>query len=599
MPVAAWKALQQSLSLSLEWKLQLGFAAALTILVGLALATLGISRETARSAGWVAHTLEVQGGLARTAGTVSDVESGALGFVITGDTAFLTLYRSNRPLVAASAQEVRRLTVDNPAMQHRLDSLDTMIRIQLAHFEEMVNVRLSSGSVAAGHLAELDRGRTLMSRIGGTIASMETDENGLLASRLAAIHARTETVLLAASVGALLAFAAVGVAGILTRRELAERRRAEARFRTVVESAPSGMVMIDPSGTIRLVNREIERLFNYSRDELLGKPFQILVPEQLPVAGPVGDMVTASRTRPSRPVRDLLGIRKDGVGVPVEIGISPLHAADGSFILASVIDITERKKAENELRRSNEELERFAYVASHDLQEPLRTVGNYVDLLAKRYRGKLDEDGDEFIGFAHDGALRMQQLIKDLLAVSRIGGQDVPLVPTDTDAVLVKALGHLTLAIEESGGVVSHGALPTLPGDPSQLEHLFLNLVTNALKFRRTGTPEVGISAERRGAEWLFRVTDNGIGISPENFDRIFVIFQRLHSREQYAGTGIGLAVARKIVERHGGRIWVESELGVGTTFLFTLPALRDGVPISLPSTWTEPAVRPEIASRL
>ncbi len=599
MPVAAWKALQQRMAVPLEWKLQLGFAAALTILVGLALATLGISRETARSAGWVAHTLDVQGGLARTAGTISEVESGALGFVITGDTAFLTLYRSHRPLVAAAAQEVRHLMVDNPAMQRRLDSLDTMLRIQQSRFEEMVNVRLSSGAVAAGHFADQDRGRTMMSRIDRTIAGMEADENGLLASRLAAIHARTQAVLLAASIGALLAFAAVAVAAIMTRTELAERRRAEARFRTVVESAPSGMVMIDPGGTIRLVNREIERLFNYSRDELLGKPFQILVPERLPAAGPEGEAVTPSRARGSGPVRDLLGVRKDGVEVAVEIGISPLHATDGSFILASVIDITERKKAENELRRSNEELERFAYVASHDLQEPLRTVGNYVELLAKRYRGKLDEDGDEFIGFAHDGARRMQQMIKDLLAVSRIGGQDVPLVPTDTDAILVKALGHLKLAIEESGGVVSHAALPTLPGDPSQLEHLFLNLVTNALKFRRTGTPRVSISAERQGAEWLFRVTDNGIGIGPENFDRIFVIFQRLHSREKYAGTGMGLAVARKIVERHGGRIWVESEPGVGTTFLFTLPAVKEGELMSPPSTWTEPAVRPEIARQL
>jgi len=361
--------------------------------------------------------------------------------------------------------------------------------------------------------------------------------------------------------------------------DISARKRAEARFRAVVEAAPNGMVMIDGGGTIVLVNNEIERLFGYTRDELLSHPIELLVPERLRERHPGlrTEFVGHPKTRAMGAGRDLYGVRKDGAEIPVEIGLNPIETDEGLFVLASVVDITERKHAESELRRSNEELERFAYVASHDLQEPLRMVGSYVQLLAKRYRGKLDADADEFIGFALDGALRMQRLIEDLLAYSRVGTRGAALVPTDTNAVLQAALRSLKLAIEESAAAVTHDPLPTVPADPGQLEHLFLNLVSNALKFRGAEPPRVHISAARADGGWRFRVQDNGIGIEPQYFERIFVIFQRLHARADYPGTGVGLAIAKKIVERHGGRIWVESQPGHGTTFCFTLPPLSEG----------------------
>ena len=204
-------------------------------------------------------------------------------------------------------------------------------------------------------------------------------------------------------------------------------------------------------------------------------------------------------------------------------------------------------------------------------------VGSYVQLLGKRYRGKLDADADEFIGYALDGALRMQRLIEDLLAYSRVGTRGAALVPTDTNVALDAAVASLKLAIQESTGAVTHDRLPTVPADPGQLEHLFLNLVSNALKFRGPEPPRVHISAARADGAWAFRVQDNGIGIEPQYFDRIFVIFQRLHARADYPGTGIGLAIAKKIVERHGGRIWVESQPTRGTTFCFTLPTPGEG----------------------
>ncbi len=242
-------------------------------------------------------------------------------------------------------------------------------------------------------------------------------------------------------------------------------------------------------------------------------------------------------------------------------------------------EIAERERAEEELKqtlvdleRSNKELEQFAYLSSHDLQEPLRMVASYVQLLARRYQGKLDSDADEFIAYAVEGATRMQWLINDLLNYSRVGTRGKAFELSDCAAVLERALANLETAIEESGAVVTLDPLPTVMGDDVQLAQLFQNLIDNAIKFRSDKPPEVHIGVERADSGWLFSVRDNGIGIDPQYAERIFVIFQRLYSRREYPGTGAGLAICKKIVERHGGRIWVESERGKGSTFYFTLP---------------------------
>lgn len=224
-----------------------------------------------------------------------------------------------------------------------------------------------------------------------------------------------------------------------------------------------------------------------------------------------------------------------------------------------------------DLSRSNADLQQFAYVASHDLQEPLRMVASYTQLLAKRYRGKLDAEADEFIGYAVDGAVRMQQLIQDLLAYSRVNTHGRRFLPTDLEVVFAQALANVRRAVEESGAVVTHDPLPTISADDRQLVQLFQNLLSNAIKFRGAHPPRIHVSAVRDDGGWTFSVRDNGIGIDPAFADRIFILFQRLHTRADYPGTGIGLAICKKIVERHGGRIWVESRPGDGATFFFTL----------------------------
>jgi len=226
-----------------------------------------------------------------------------------------------------------------------------------------------------------------------------------------------------------------------------------------------------------------------------------------------------------------------------------------------------------ELARSNAELEQFAHVASHDLQEPLRTVTNFVQLLARRYRGRLDADADEFVQYIVDGTTRMARLIEDLLDFSRAGTSDRPMRPIDTGDSVAAAVANLDLSIRGSGAVVHHDGLPTVNGDPTQLTQLFQNLIGNAIKFRGPDPPEVRVSAALRGRDWVFSVRDNGIGIEPQYAQRIFVIFQRLHGRTEYPGTGIGLSICQRIVARHGGHIWVESEPGRGSSFYFTLPA--------------------------
>ena len=278
-----------------------------------------------------------------------------------------------------------------------------------------------------------------------------------------------------------------------------------------------------------------------------------------------------------------------GMPEKFEIDFKPLRAwfsisvysMEKEYFVTVFDNITERKRAEEELKkrteelaRSNAELEQFVYIASHYLQEPLRTVSNFSQLLAKRYKGKLDGKADQYFSFIVDGTSRMQQMIDDLLAYSQVIARTKPFEPTNCETAFDQALANVKMAIEESGALVTHDPLPTVMADASQMVQLFQNLFSNAIKFRKE-KPRITVSAVQRGNEWLFSVQDNGIGIAPEFMEYIFKMFEREHASSEYPGTGVGLAICKKIVEHHGGRIWVESEQGKGTTFYFTIPAKR------------------------
>jgi PAS domain S-box-containing protein len=491
--------------------------------------------------------------------------------------------------------------------------------------------------------------------------------------------------------------------------------KTESLFRMITENTPYALVLVDHDGKIVLVNANLEQLFGFSREELLGRSIDIFIPERFRI-GHEAYRQSFHKHPEQKPMgmgRDLYGLRKNGEEIPVEIALSPLRVDGNLYILAAIADITQRKQAEEvlkqsearlnlalsaaragtwdwdilrdkvtwsdgsylllglkpgeceasaknwlervhpddraavkeavdsvikrfmaqrtqdafnleyrvlhtdgtvrwvndrgqilygrygrpvrmigimldvterktaeeqlaaqaqELARSNAELQEFAYVASHDLQEPLRAVAGCVEIIRRRYQGKLDERADQVITHTVEGAARMQNLINDLLAYSRIGSRDRPFEPTDCQAVLNTVLANLEVPISESGARITHDELPTILADSGQLTQLFQNLISNAVKFCGDQAPQIHIGVKKQNGEWVFAVSDNGIGIEPLYFERIFRIFQRLHARNDYPGTGIGLAICKRVVERHGGRIWVESNSGQGATFFFTFP---------------------------
>src|SRR5208282_3942300 len=366
-------------------------------------------------------------------------------------------------------------------------------------------------------------------------------------------------------------------------RRAAEKHLAqmEGRYRGLLEAAPDAMVVVNQRGEIVLLNVQAEKQFGYSRDELVGQKVKNIIPEGFAerlVADALRSVEDALAQQIGTGI-ELVARRKNKSEFPIEIMLSPLESAEGILVTAAVRDITTRKKAEanllnkmEELNRSNEELGQFAYIASHDLQEPLRMVASYTQLLSRRYKGKLDPEADEFIAFAVDGANRMQRLIQDLLSYSRVGTKGQDLVETSSEEALQRALVNLRSAVEESGAQVTHDPLPTVLADGMQLIQLFQNLIGNAIKYQKPGVPRVHISTVLGATRlWTFSVKDNGLGIEPQYFEKIFGMFQRLHKREEFAGTGIGLAICKKIAERHGTVISVESQLGQGATFRFAL----------------------------
>jgi PAS domain S-box-containing protein len=410
----------------------------------------------------------------------------------------------------------------------------------------------------------------------------------------------------------------------ITDRKIAEEGLRETRdyLENLIGYANAPIIVWDPTFRITRFNHAFERLTGLRAAEALGKQLDILFPEESMDA-------SLDHIR-----RALSGERWEAVEIPIQKtdgsvrtvlwNSANIYDKEGSKIVTTIAqgqDITERKIAEEELRktrdeleervrertkelslaseelanraqelarksedlaRSNAELEQFAYVASHDLQEPLRMISSYVQLLSRRYSGRLDNDADEFIAYAVEGTKRMQQLINDLLAYSRVGTRGRPLEPTDFEQVFREAMANLLVAVEESDAIVTHDRLPTEMADEMQMVQLFQNLIGNAIKFKGHDSPRIHVSARSEGDEWIFSVQDNGIGIDPQFFDRIFTLFQRLHGRNEYPGTGIGLTVSKKIVERHGGRIWLESEPGRGTRFYFTIPRQIEVKPESL-----------------
>jgi len=383
----------------------------------------------------------------------------------------------------------------------------------------------------------------------------------------------------------------------------------ESRYRGLLEAAPDAMVVVNQSGEIVLVNVQAEKQFGYRRDELVGQKVKNIIPEGFAerlISDATRSVADALAQQIGMGI-ELSGRRKDGSRFPIEIMLSPLDSAEGILVTAAIRNISARKKSEEDnaalenqatslqtardelelrvnertkelgvanqvLEQSNLELKQFAYIASHDLQSPLRSISGFVQLLKLEYEGKLNEEAQDWIRRTVQSIAQMQTLIRDLLAYSRVEARSRPFTQIPFLDIVKDALTLLESSVRDSGGQVTWGPLPDIMGDRSQLVQLIQNLIGNGLTYHGDKPPHIDISAERSGKEWIFSVRDNGIGIAPKYYEQIFEIFKRLHDQKDYPGTGIGLAVCRRVVNRHGGKIWVMSEPGQGSTFHFTIP---------------------------
>ena len=469
---------------------------------------------------------------------------------------YLDVNRSFEQLFGWSQQELLgRTTLEGQIWQKPEDRQDLIRQLQAQNYLQNYDVSLQN-----------QRGETLFCQVSAELIQVEGKT--CILAEIENITQRRQTEL-----------ALLHLNEALERRveeRTAALRKSEQRYRALMDQASDAILIADTQGNLLEANRKAVALLGYSEEELTHMhASQLHPPEDLERA--MQGFIDIEQ-RKAEYIPEIWVRRKNGDCFPAEITGTVIQLGEETIVWGIFRDITKRKQAEQELQRSNQELGQFAYVASHDLQEPLRAVAGYTQLLMNEYGDRFDETAQSYAEFIVDGAKRMQQLIQDLLAYSRVGTRGKPFGSTDCNQVVQEALRNLQVAIAESHAEITVDPLPTLKGDRSQFVQLFQNLIGNSLKFCEQDHPQIHITCGHRERDFLFQIADNGIGIKAQYLDRIFEVFKRLHTRREYEGTGIGLAICKKIVLRHGGQIWAESTPATpttpnsGTTFFFTIP---------------------------
>ena len=572
--------------------ISLVFWVALAILCALAILAYQNAGKSAAAFESLLHTQDVLLKLNTVFSHVVEAETSIRGYVITGSADHLESFDKAVRLLPLEINELRLLVSDNPGQSTKAALLATLLEDKQSLFKEIRNLMFDQAPSKPELVTLIDRGKSMTDEIRSLIAEMEGEEEKLLQTRSAQARADERLVRLTIAGGAALALAIAVAATLVADRESLRRDQTEQRFRGLLEFAPDAMVIAETNGRILLVNRQAEKLFGYTREELIGQNEEVLMPERFRAAHREYRNLYAADPRP-RPMglgTGLPGLRKEGTEFPVEVSISPMETGDGTLFCSAIRNITERMRAEEEIRSLNQtleqrvtqrtaeleealrELDAFAYSVSHDLRAPLRALDGFARLLLLENAEQLSPDAHHRLDVIRQSALEMGRLIDGLLEFSRLSRQEVRRQAVDMEGIVRKAVAALSAEREGRSLEVAIGDLPGCRADAVLMRQVFTNLLSNAFKFTRNReAARVEISSYIEEDERVYVVRDNGTGFDMQYAHKLFAVFQRLHRAEDYEGTGVGLAIVDRIVRRHGGRVWAFGKPGEGASFHFTI----------------------------
>ncbi len=541
------------------------------------------------TAGWVSHTYAVMDRLQATRTAALQAESAMRGFVITGDNHFLNTKDSALSDLATDYIQLRNMTSDNPVEQRHLDKLSRTLGDWRTRVADVQLARQFTGFAAAQALVQARHIATSTVQIFLALDAMHAEEQQLLDARLA--EERHRDTIVDVVYALLCSLALIFFIGIYLqiRREIFERRQTEEKFHGLFESAPDAVILSDSGGQIVLVNAQTEKSFGYAREELIGQSIDMLVPERSRDQHQHhrASYTAAPQTRRMGVGLELFAQRKDGSEFPVDISLSPITTEDGVLVVSEIRDMTQRQEVENQIRdlnkhlqqrtieleTVNQELEAFSYSVSHDLRAPLRAVDGFSRLLEQEYRERLDAEGLRLLTVVRDNSRKMGALIDDLLTFSRLGRKPVEEITFDMHSLVKEALSEALTGMETGQPEVEVKFLPNARADRALLKQVWLNLLSNAVKYSGKSTqPRITVEGRIDGDECVYHVQDNGVGFDMRYYDKLFGVFQRLHGAEQFPGTGVGLAIVKRVVVKHGGRVWAEGKPNGGASFFFSLP---------------------------
>jgi PAS domain S-box-containing protein len=536
----------------------------------------------------VDHTNKVLREATQTFSIIKDFESGSRGYVITGDSNYLEHYAIAKNNISTHIKKLKALTADNPSQQERIDSLSTLIDKRIAFSQKSIQLRDEKGFEAASELIATRRGKFYMNEIRNLVGEIEQEENNLLVQRQdkndkSITSFSRASIIFLSSAFILLVIYFFALRHYLLRSKKAENalRDSENQLRTLFNSAPDAVIVINDKGNIVKWNPKAEALFGWKEHEALGKSLNdTIIPHRYHEAHKKGfsRFLETGETSIMGKTIEIVAVNKNKIEFDIALSISPTLIKDKYFFIGFIRDITEQKKAEgkrvtvlNELKSVNKELETFSYSVSHDLKSPLRTINSFSEIFLKKYAGKIDEEALHMVSNIHSKAAKMNHLIDDLLDFSRLGKKEPCIHYIEMDKLIIPL-------IEEQKNENSHriqftcAQLDNCYGDSALIRQVWINLISNAVKYSKTREIQhIKIGSLKKDNEIIYWVKDNGVGFDMQYAWKLFEVFQRLHHESEFEGSGIGLALVQRIIEKHGGRVWAEGKVNTGATFYFSI----------------------------